>query len=56
MRWILRRAVHFEIPQMGIFDGTADGESMQGTFRDDTGEGSFRLEKQIDWDDPINAP
>jgi hypothetical protein len=29
---------------------------MEGTFRDGTGEGSFRLEKQLDWDDPGNAP
>ncbi len=52
----LGNSVHFEIPQMGVFDGTASGETMEGTFRDQTGEGSFRLEKQLDWDDPRNAP
>ena len=51
----LGRSVHFEIPQMGIFDGTASGETMEGAFRDESGEGSFKLEKQIDWDDPRNA-
>jgi hypothetical protein len=29
---------------------------MEGTFRDGTGEGSFRIEKQPDWDDVRNAP
>jgi hypothetical protein len=52
----LGQSVHFEIPQMGVFDGTADGDTMQGTFRDRTGEGSFTLTKQLDWDDPRNAP
>lgn len=52
----LGRSVHFEIPEMGVFDGTANGEKMEGTFRNETGEGSFRLEKQLDWDDPRNAP
>ena len=52
----LSHSVHFEIPQMAVFDGTANGETMEGTFRDGTGEGSFRLEKQLDWDDPRNGP
>lgn len=52
----LGRSVHFEIPQMGVFDGTSSGEMMEGTFRDGAGEGSFRLEKELDWDDPRNAP
>ena len=52
----LGHSVHFEIPQMGVFDGTSDGETMEGTFRDETGEGSFRLDKQLDWDDPRNTP
>lgn len=49
-------SVHFEIPEMGVFDGTSSGERMEGTFRDGTGEGSFRLDKQLDWDDPRNTP
>ena len=52
----LGRSVHFEIPQLGIFDGISSGETMEGTFRDGTGEGSFRIEKQPDWDDVRNAP
>jgi hypothetical protein len=52
----LGRSVHFEIPQVGIFDGTSSGETMEGEFRDESGEGSFKLEKQVDWDDPRNAP
>jgi len=51
----LGSSVHFEIPQMGVFDGTSDGETMEGTFRDGTGEGSFKLEKQLEWDDPRNG-
>ncbi len=52
----LGHSVHFEIPQMGIFDGTSSGETMEGEFRDESGEGTFRLEKELDWDDPRNAP
>jgi hypothetical protein len=48
--------VHFEIPELGTFDGTANGEVMTGKFHDGAGEGSFALEKYIDWDDPRNAP
>src|SRR5260221_7029391 len=44
-------SVHFEIPGMGIFDGASSGETMEGTFRDGTGAGTFKLEKQPDWDD-----
>lgn len=40
----LGRSVHFEIPQMGVFDGTSSGETMEGRFRDGTGGGSFTLE------------
>src|SRR5258708_10141726 len=52
----LGRSVHFEIPQMGVFDGTAKGEVMEGTVRDGTRQGSSKLEKQFDWDDPNSAP
>ena len=52
----LGRSVHFEIPQMGIFDGISTGETMEGEFRDESGEGTFKLEKELDWDDPRNAP
>jgi len=41
---------------MGVFDGTSSGEEMEGTFRDGTGEGWFRLEKQLDSDDPRSTP
>jgi len=49
-------SVHFEIPEMGVFDGTSSGETMEGMFRDGNGQGSFKLEKQLDWDDPQSAP
>ena len=52
----LGRNVHFEVPEMGTFDGTAAGDVIAGTFHDGAGEGSFTLEKHIDWDDPRNAP
>ena len=51
----LGRSVHFEIPQMGVFDGTSSGETMEGTFRDATGQGSFTLAKELDPEDPRNA-
>ncbi|MCA1825833.1 MAG: hypothetical protein ABR567_10235 [Myxococcales bacterium] len=51
----LGQSVHFEIPQMGVFDGTSDGETIEGSFRDSTGEGSFTLAKQLDGDDPRNV-
>lgn len=50
------RAIHFEVPRAGTFDGVVDGETMEGTFTDATGSGTFRLEKQPAWDDPRNAP
>jgi len=52
----LGRSVHFEIPEMGVFDGTSTGETMEGEFRDESGEGTFKLEKERDWDHPFNAP
>src|SRR5215813_15090711 len=51
----LGEEVHFEVPQVGVFDGTSDGETMQGTFRDQDGGGSFKLAKQPDPDDPKNV-
>ena len=51
----LGRSVHFEVPELGVFDGTDDGEIIEGTFRDGTGQGSFRLEKQPDPHDPLNV-
>ena len=52
----LGRNVHFEIPGTAVFDGVTNGDTMEGTFRDETGGGSFRLQRQPDWDDPLNAP
>ncbi len=52
----LGHSIHFEIPQIAAFDGTIRGETIEGTFSDGNGGGSFRLEKQPDWDDPRYAP
>ena len=52
----LGQSIHFEIPQIAAFDGTIKGEKIEGTFSDGNGGGSFRLEKQPDWDDPRFAP
>ena len=49
------RSIHFEIPRMGMFDGTLGDETIEGTFRDENGEGSFKLVKQLDRDDPLNG-
>jgi len=48
----LGHSVRFEVPQLGLFDGEISGEVMEGTFVDTQGSGSFRLEKQLAWDDP----
>ncbi|HET7785666.1 MAG TPA: hypothetical protein VFL36_06815 [Myxococcales bacterium] len=50
------RQIHFEVPRAGTFDGVVDGETMEGTFTDATGSGTFRLEKQPAWDDPRDTP
>jgi hypothetical protein len=52
----LGHSIHFEIPQSAAFDGTIKDETIEGTFSDGNGGGSFRLEKQPDWDDPRYAP
>ncbi len=49
-------SIHFEVPHMGVFDGLIRGETMEGTFQDGNAGGSFRLEKQPDWDDPRFTP
>jgi hypothetical protein len=48
----LGRSIHFEIPKVAAFDGTIKGETIEGTFSDGNGGGSFRLEKQPDSNDP----
>ncbi len=50
----LGSAVHFEVPQLGVFDGTSSGETIEGTFSDGSGDGSFRLEKDPHLNDPVN--
>jgi len=45
-------SVHFEIPDLGVFDGTSSGDAIEGTFHDANGGGSFRIEKEVDQDDP----
>jgi hypothetical protein len=50
------RAVHFEVPHAGKFDGVVDGDKMEGTFTDATGSGTLSLEKEPAWDDPRYAP
>lgn len=50
------RAIHFEVPRAGTFDGVVDGDTMQGTFTDATGSGTFQLEKEPTSDDLRNAP
>ena len=49
------RSIHFEIPRMAVFDGTLEAGTIEGTFRDESGEGSFKLVKELDWDDPRNG-
>jgi hypothetical protein len=47
----LSHSVRFEVPGMGVFQGELGAETMEGTFKDAEGAGSFRLEKQPDPDD-----
>src|SRR5438128_1246147 len=46
----LGHSVRFEVPRMGVFEGEIAGETMEGTFVDAQGAGSFQLAKQQDWD------
>jgi hypothetical protein len=48
----LGHSVRFEVPRLGVFDGEISGEVIEGRFEDPQGSGSFRLEKQLAWDDP----
>src|SRR5207237_8158222 len=48
-------SIHFEIPQVGVFDGTLGDDTIEGTFRDAGGQGSFKLRKQPDRDDAVNG-
>jgi hypothetical protein len=48
----LGHSIQFEIPQMGVFHGEIVGETIEGTFEDANGSGSFRLEKQPVWEVP----
>jgi hypothetical protein len=52
----LGHSVRFEVPRMGVFEGEIAGETMEGTFHDADGAGSFRLEKQLAWDALPNGP
>jgi hypothetical protein len=52
----LGHSLRFEVPRMGVFDGEIAGETMEGTFQDAEGAGSFRLEKQLAWDALPNGP
>ena len=45
-------SVRFEVPKMAVFDGEIAGDTMEGTFDDGQGPGSFRLEKQPAWEIP----
>ena len=49
-------SVHFEVPGIASFDGVVEGDQLSGSFHDSTGAGSFALEKQPAWDDPMNTP
>jgi hypothetical protein len=49
-------SVRFEVPQIGVFDGEISGDTMEGTFVDAQGGGSFRVDKQAEWDALSNGP
>jgi len=42
--------VHFRVGSIGIFDGTLHGDTIEGTFNDGQGSGSFTMEKWPDFD------
>lgn len=44
----LGSTVRFEVPSQGVFEGTLRDDSIDGTFRDGEGSGSFHLEKERD--------
>jgi hypothetical protein len=45
-------SLRFEVPKVAVFDGELAGDTMEGTFQDTGGAGSFRLEKQPVWEAP----
>ena len=51
-----RPRVHFRIGTVGEFEGAINGGTIEGTFEDGQGSGSFTFEKQPQWDDPFYAP
>lgn len=42
----LGSTIHFEIPRQAVFEGNVRGDVVEGTFRDQDGAGTFRLEKE----------
>jgi hypothetical protein len=45
-------SVRFEVPNVAVFDAEIAGDTMEGTFQDGEGAGSFHLDKQPDWELP----
>jgi len=41
-------SVHFRVGSVGVFDGTLHGDTIEGTFEDGQGAGSFTMEKLPD--------
>lgn len=50
------RRIQFEVPGIATFDGMLEGGSIRGTFHDAVGEGTFAIEKQPAFADPVIAP
>jgi len=46
----LGHSVRFEIPRLGVFQGELASGTIEGTYQDSQGGGSFHLEKQPDPD------
>jgi hypothetical protein len=52
----LGHSVRFEVPRIGTFEGEISGETIEGTFVDAQGAGSFHVDKQVEWDALSNGP
>jgi hypothetical protein len=47
--------VHFEVPGVAVFDASLEGDTLQGTFHDSAGDGTFVAARNDMWD-LNNAP
>jgi hypothetical protein len=50
----LGTSIRFEVPQQADFEGILQGNTIEGTFRDEQGGGSFTIEKEPEIKDDLH--